>query len=293
MQVQKTDDTTTPVPTSTVDYMQTAIIAQQTADEARRVNTIVTAEHEQLLMGQLLLTADAEQREQAISEWTAIVANTSIPLTATQQVYVNTQISERNRMVAAEMTRTAVYPTQIVAAVRAENYKKFGGVLEIVQITGLGGLVVFMVSLSVFVLRHPLQKMEEGKPDEELVMWMKQSHSHGSSDKKITIPCSEDQLTEFAVEILGKRRTLAINQWEGNGTLFKRDTYLQFRAWLRDPFGEAPKPSSLPFAISGENDQLVATEALMDFLRGWMEGRRLPEGLVIERPSPSPTEERA
>jgi hypothetical protein len=114
--------TSTPIPSPTIDnnativsYQNEAIQARQTAVEAIAANAAITAEFEQRVQDQLVITSQAEYINFQILGWTQTAAPTSIPLTTTQQVINNTQVAENQSLQAGWMTGTAEAPTMEVA----------------------------------------------------------------------------------------------------------------------------------------------------------------------------------
>ena len=128
--------TETVIPSATIDYQMTAVLAQQTAMEAVRINAQITAEFEQRILEQSQLTAGYEQRVHEIYAWTQQAALTVIPLTATQQAIINTQIPAQQAFIISQMSATANAPTQIVAMENAKNYVKFAEANQVAGVVG-------------------------------------------------------------------------------------------------------------------------------------------------------------
>ena len=236
--------TLTPVPTATVGWEATAMIAQQTADESRRLNTQATAEYEARIQEQIQFTATAEARDFAIYEWTATAAMTSIPLTATAQAVNSTAIVKQQALQAAAMTQTKEAPTQLVAMVNAETQKKFAPLQAVVNIFAMVGLTVFGVGIGIFALsragvtRVPApQPPDDYRPivpvDDMPETTVTVHHDNGAgygTYERLRIPCTADQLKEIAGKILTGEKTLAFGQWEG--TQVSRGVLLDFRNFL-------------------------------------------------------------
>lgn len=259
--------TNTFIPSATIGYESTLQVAQSTADEARRINAVVTSEYEQRLLEQVQLTAAYEQRVQEIYSWTVTAALTSVPLTQTQQAVMNTQIPMQNNLAFAQLTATAQAPTQMAALIQAQEsvrYVKFNNIMDII---GRFLLMGFMGSLIYFVFKFPVQPKPEVPNPGETVVMLKRDRGQGSFTMvRNTIPCSPDQLTELAQKIIEGKKTLAINQWEGAGTLFTRPVILAMRAWMREN----------GFAVATEENQLVPTVEGLDFFLGWLASQKLP-----------------
>lgn len=268
--------TRTPQPTATIilsatiDYQQTAIIAQSTADEARRINAMATVEYVALLNQQIAFTAEVERQNFEIISWTQTAALTSIPLTATQQAIINTQIPQQQQIIAAQLTATKGAPTQMIAMVNAQNYAKYADANQVAGIVGKWSIGVFVIGVLIFLFRLPMTtKLETPQKKEsqlETVVWVKNTKDNGAQSTRLVVPCTPGQLTELATNITQGTKTLGINQWEGAGTLFTRDVILRVRAWIRDN----------QFALTTDGGQLAPTDELFDFLCGWLETSQLP-----------------
>lgn len=281
--------TFTIVPSATIDYQQTAIVAQSTADEARRINSMATAEYIRLLNEQLAMTQVVEQQNFIIQSWTATAALTTIPLTATQQAIVNTQIPQQQQIISAQMTATKYAPTQMAVMVDAQNNVKYGEARYLSGIVGPWVVLILVVGLLVFMFRYPVVKQEptqlEPQSQLETVVWVKNTKDNGAKSTRRVIPCTPDQLSELAENITQGKKTLAINQWEGRDTLFTRDAILKVRAWLRDE-NEHPEI----FVIPTDDGQLAPTGELFDFLCGWLESKSLPSDYEFVPHSPEKSE---
>lgn len=270
--------TETPIPTATIDYQSTAVIAQQTADEARRVNAEITAEFEKRLQEQIMVTAEHERNVMQIYSWTAQAEPTYIPLTATQQAFLNSQIPIKQTMISDQLTATEQAPTQLVAMIDAENYQRYGGVEYKFRIFGIVAISLFALCAAIYMLRLPVIRKEievdsDAINNNETIIHMKDTNDGGYRLTRVVIPCSAEQLTELAEAITQGKKTLAINQWEGRETLWKRDVILRFRGWLRDK----DKHGGVMFALPTEDGQLAPTNEFLDFLFGWLENRKLPD----------------
>ena len=294
--------TNTPVPPPTIDYQNTAVIAQQTADEARRVNVMVTAQYEQLALAQAQITAEHERSVMQIYSWTEQAAGTVIPLTATQQAIINTQSAMKQELAYANMTATEHVPTQMAALVNAENDAKFSKANNIARLAGTWSVIMFICAIVIFLFTHPSLKgtnYERSVEDE-----MEENHETAAEPRKMeiafetrskggyqsslsTLPLDEIDgprlLDEFALAILNKEKTLAIGHWEGSKTLWNRDLYHPFRLWLRNPFNEDPKKITRAFAIADESNKLVPTPELYEFCEQWVNTRKLSDEYEFEQ----------
>lgn len=274
--------TRTEIPTATIDYEQTAIVAQATADEARRINAGATAEHESVLLAQSQLTAQSESNAltmlQLTAQWegiTATAALTSIPMTATQQAINNTQVPAAQTLQAAQLKATIQAPTQYVAMQQAINYQRYGGIDYFARWAMYVVIAVFTLALVAWFMRNPvLPKPAQSHPTEYTVINRKREPSAGNGYQmtRFVVPCSPEQLTELAKGIADGSKSWAINQWEGSGTSLTRDTILRVRAWARDN----------KFVLATANDELVTTDAGTDFLIDWLDSQHLPDNYAFE-----------
>lgn len=273
-------------PEPTIDYKSTAEIAQRaadiaqaTADEARRVNAMATLEWVQAVNEQVAFTAQSNVMTHEVDSWTATAADLYVPMTATQQAINNTQIPAQQAILSGMMTSTKEAPTQRVAMIQAENYKNFGKLDYIVRIFFLGTLGLFLFGLAIFFVRTPARPQTHDRSAPESVtsestpVIYKQDKGGGYySLKNYTVPCTPEQLTELAEKLTQGEKTLAINAWEGKGTLFTRDVILRVRAWLRND----QQHGGIEFVTPTDDGQLAPTGELFDFLIAWLETQRLP-----------------
>lgn len=262
----------TPVPSPTIGYESTLAVAQSTADEARRVNAEVTAQHEVHILSMAQLTAAHEQRELELARMTANAAPTIYPMTQTQQAALNTQVAQEYSIQAGALTATKHAPTQINAMAQAQAAVEFARMTRISDVVGKWVLIGFMLILSIFVFsrwRVPMPAPESVEPQTETVVQMRRDHSGGSVQyQRAVVPCSPEQLTELAEGLLSGKKTFAINQWEGAHTKFTRPIIHQVRVWFQE--------KENGFAVANGDGQLALTEDGHNFLIGWLESQKLP-----------------
>lgn len=279
--------TNTLVPTVTVDYQKTAEVAQSTADEARRINVMVTAAHEQLILAQLQITAEHEQREHEILSWTATVALTAIPLTSTQQAIVNTQIPAQQIIAAGILTSTKEAPTQAAAMAKAANEKEFGAWIDKVQI-------MLMLSLSLFIIvlmlrlgfkwyqegqqRRNSEMADDAEPEtHETVVQMRTDKGNGNfSQQRLVLPCTANQFNQFAIGITQFGKSMAIGQWEKKESGIGKPVIVNIRNW-------AAMEREEPFVNITKTNEYVPTEVFLTFLCGWLDTQKLPDGYEFEQ----------
>ncbi len=295
--------TISPVPTATTAYQATAEIAntqlanaQATANEASRLNTQATAQHEQLVYEQLQMTAAYEAQVFEAYAWTVTAALTSVPLTATQQAALNIQIPTQQALMRAEMTKVKEAPTQMKALIEAEQYAKYWPVEFMIRMFAFMALGVFLIGLGVFAYRQAqsmaiVQEATEpiAIPEMDPVPQVVRTYQATSTPVTVTdnagggfgttykysVPCSPEQLTELAEKILSgeKNKTLAINEWEGSDTKMTRSTLVRLRSWLQtNRFAESIGAGRVVLATTGEN-----------FLRGWLDAQKLPTEYDFEK----------
>jgi hypothetical protein len=276
--------TSTLIPSATIDYQQTAIVAQSTADEARRINSMATAEYVRLINEQLAMTQVVEQQNFMIQSWTATAALTTIPLTATQQAVNNTQIPAQQQIISAQLTATKNAPTQIVAMENAKNYAKYAEANQVAGVVGKFSVGGFVIGILIFIFRIPVAKKVEpmqSQPEAQLetVVWLKNTKDNGAQSIRNVIPCTPEQLTDLATKITQGETTFGINQWEQVCKTFKsdRDIIHAVRGWLQ----------LNKFAYANGKGELAPSDEGLDFLCGWLESNRLPtEYEFKETPSP-------
>jgi hypothetical protein len=270
--------TQTPVPTATTGYELTAIVAQATADEARRINAQATADHELVQLGLSQLTAQAEDRAMAqlqlTAAWegiTATVAYTSIPLTATQQAALNTQIPARQILEAGQLTATHEAPTQIVAMERSLLYAKYGKADYFFRWFGIFMVGIFVIGIVRFMFRYPIQPKPETEPKDEpteTVIWLKNEKDNGATSKRYAVPCTPEQLTELSELVINGEKTFGINRLENSSRTLRRSTLYQVREFLTLNL----------FAVDAGAGQIALNEDGEEFLAAWFEEHKLPGG---------------
>lgn len=280
--------TEVPLPTATIDYLETALVAQSTADEARRVNAQATAAHESVLLAQSQLTAQAElialsqlQLTAIVEGMTATAAYTSVPLTATQQVYANTAIAERQRLQVAQLTATSHAPTQMVAIERAKNYVTYGKADYFVRWFGILFVCVFVVGVVVFMFRYPMQPTSAPEEQTETVIWLRNRKDAGAKSTRYAVPCSPEQLTELSELVVNGERTFGINRLENNSRTLRRGTLYQVREFL----------TVNGFAVDAGAGQIALNDEGEEFLVAWFEEHRLREGYKFADDLPSKSEQ--
>jgi hypothetical protein len=274
--------TETPIPTSTIGYEATIYVAQATADEARRVNAQATAAHEQHILSIVQITAAQDARNQEILSWTQIAAPTVIPLTATMQVVINTQVAEGEKRVADMMTSTFQAPTQYAAMVNAQTNAQYASAMRVVDVFGKAAIGVFCIGLAVFLFRWkpPAAKPVAEMPTETVVQIRRDKGNGDFGQTRAVVPCSPEQLSELAEMAVNGEKRFGINRLETQSRTFKgqRPVLLAVRQFLIDN----------GLVISDDSGITLNADGAA-FLTGWFDSHQLPgEYEFRESTPPSP-----
>lgn len=276
--------TITITPSPTVDWQGTAIVAQATADEARRLDTQATAQEKDRIQQQLAWTAESNQWTAQANQWTATAALTSVPLTATQQSVVNTQVPIDQALMAGQLTATKEAPTQMVAMIDAKIYEEHGETDFIVRMFVLGALGVFLLGVGLFAFGARSKETAKAgsaaparakvepdliplRQDHETVVKVKTDNGQGfGQDILLTVPCTREQLSELADGVINGGVTLGVNNWEGEKTLLTRAVIGRMRH-----FFEVNKMATRDAA-----GRVSLNEDGIGFLHGWLRRGTLP-----------------
>lgn len=270
--------TETPTPTATVDYQQTAIVAQTTSDAAVVAMVNVTAEHEARLHEALAWTQQAD----AI---TATAALTNIPLTATAQEITATAqankdiaLATQQSIITTQIAMTLTAPTQIVAMHNAEMQNYYAPVGEWMKLGMMGSFCVMliMVGMGAMMKREahqpapqPIAQPAQLTQPKQIAMTIKRETSPVSQSwNKTIIPCSAHMLIELADGLINNGKTLAVNQWEGNDTLWNRAAFSKMRAFLISNHFAQAAGGTLALTATGEG-----------FLREFLTSGALPHSI--------------
>jgi len=274
--------TATIVPSATIGYESTLAIAQSTADEARRVNALVTSEAEQRILEFAQMTADNDKRIQERLSWTATAALTSVPLTSTAKVIADTQIANAQQIVAAGYTQQAYAPTQYAAVVQGQATEKFATINQIMKLIAIGALILFMLAgVSFFVRMEPKVEAEEVEQVATEV-WVRSDKDHGAKSTLLTIPCSPEQLSELAELAANGEKKFGINRLEQTSRTFRsqRDTLILVRQFLVES----------KFVIPDANGTITLNHDGEAFLAGWFETHKLGDEYEFAEPKETEAE---
>jgi hypothetical protein len=262
--------TSTPMPSATIGYESTLMIAQATADEARRVNAQVTSEAENRIMQYVQMTQVENDHRYQVASWTQIAAGTSIPLTATAQVMQATQIADNMRFVGGILTATNAAPTQYAAMMQLQTQAQFGRANELVKIFALAALGVFLLSIGVFMWRWkptpPAAEME--MPTETVVHLRKPTGPGTFTQPRYVVPCSPEQLNELAENAANGKKKLSINRLEQTSRTFRnqRAVLIDVREFFVNN----------QFAIKDDDGTVTLNADGEAFLDGWFDEHTLP-----------------
>lgn len=279
--------TDTPMPTMTpyptIDYRATDQ-AYQLQMEAQR-NDMIKAQ----------LAHDEEMLRQQV-ELARI--NATATAAGTQMVMVNDANTLQAGQLTAEsnrITATAQLPTQIVAmnnSIRTVQNSKRD---DTIYVIGVSVVMFVLICFGIFMASFPKLEMkrlqykmlelqnsatdEYPEPARETVVNMRQDRGGGDfGQKRFIVPCTPEQFTELATGLTQGKKTLAINQWEGKGTLFTRPVIAQVRGWAR----------MNNFAVATADGQLAPTNEFLTFLIGWLAQKQLQEGYGFVESTPTP-----
>lgn len=274
----------TPVPSPTIGYAATIAVAQSTADEARRINAEVTAQHEAQVLSQLQLTAAQEQRALELARMTAQAAPTIYPMTQTQQAALNAQIATGQAVLAGQLTATFQAPTQRAAMVAAEidtEYLAWSRRIDLFAKASIG-LFAFVVSvLIIHRLRTP-----DAKPVQmpsETVIQMRQNTGAGTwTQSRVVVPCTPEQMTELAEMVVNGEKRFGINRIESTSRTFRgqRNTLMAVRELLAEN----------GLAIRTDDGLITLNERGEEFFARWFEEHNLPDAYEFA-PEPEPEQD--
>lgn len=288
--------TVTPIPTATIDYQETAIVAKSTSDEAMRINVQVTAEQDRRNFEQSVWTVTAEylfyQQQgmtQQAGQFTATAYATSIPATQTRQAAIDHARSTDTMM-------TIVAPTQIYSMAQSQTYAKNADKIQAVDLIVQIAFSILLVSIAMAVIFLTILKLSErpsppvhteyqipnlnvpeirpiASPPVETVLHIKQDGwTNYPSMSRMVVPCTPDQFTALVTGVLSEGKTLAFNVWEGADSPFTRDEFTLVRNWmLSNRLAQSAGQGSLILSADGES-----------LFIEWLNSQNLPENYKFE-----------
>lgn len=283
--------TVTPIPTATIDYQETAIVAKSTSDEAMRVNVQVTAEQDRRNFEQAVWTVTAEyllyqqqSMTQQAGQFTATAYATSMPATQAQQARIN---SARE----TEIHMTIIAPTQIYAMAQSQTYAKNADKIQAAELAMEIAFSIMLVSIGMAIVFLTIAKLSERpKPPidteyripnlnapeikpiapapVETVLQVKQDGwTNYPSMSRMVVPCTPEQFTALVTGVLSEGKSLAFNVWEGAESPFTRDEFTLVRNWmLSNRLAQSAGQGSLILSVDGES-----------LFIEWLNSQNLPE----------------
>lgn len=269
--------TQTPIPSPTIGYQDTAVVAQQTAMEAVRVNAAITAEFEQRVQEQLQMTAQADVMYFQMQGWTQTAMPTAVMLTATQQAAVNTQIAGQQTIEAGRMTATAQAPTMIVAMANSQNKAKHAQTDYIINMIGISALAFFMLSAGILLLKKAVTMKQadfmqmdakQNLPSLKIEYTIRDEKNSSQTRHGVLQIATLDNLLEMAEMVVNGERTFGYNRTETNHPNLNRDVVKEIRQMLENE----------KLAINTHNGESVLNDAGVSFFEYIFENHQLPEG---------------
>jgi len=309
MHVQATPAfTPSPMPsaTPTVGYQATAnaaqtsqAAAQATTDAINRLMVDATEQSNDLTAtmqsNSITATSDSDRRAMMILGWTATASDltatakpTVIPLTETRQAYADHVHSTEIAVVVTSMWNTQEAPIVAATMEQVAVNAKYADMNAAVYVFFIAACGVMLIAASFLLIRRGMRNDgSSDEPDEveietvcdPAVIYQKTQgttitvrHVDEGGFVSLTtnsIPCSEAQLSELAERVLNKNESLAVNRFEGNGTLWTRETFYAMRNYMQVH----------RYVQSASSGMVVLTGQGRDFLRAWLDHQSLPRGV--------------
>jgi len=249
---------------------------------------------------------------------TAAIAPTAIYLTAEQQKVLNTQIPAQQALEAAWITATHEVPENELKFQQARNTANYGWIefllkdamlLSFCFFACLAGVYLLLRGISLYKLEEVMAKfklLEEKvvqhtklnryrmndfaetirKEREELTNQAKMITPIDIAQplsNDIVVPCTPDQLSEIAENVLVRGKSLAYDHYAGNGSLFKRETYAPMYSFFQGQKFAISTGVKNKGIILTDSETAVREDKLsgLAFLEQWHTQRTLPEGFVF------------
>lgn len=278
-----------PTATPTIGWQATAMVAQATSDEARRVNAEATVAHESFLAVGLEATMSSNDLELARVWQTATFALTAIPLTMTANSSIIEAANVRLETVKIQATMTADAPDLLYRYKQAEAYDAER--MQNVEIALKYIIGIFIVALAFLVVVAGIMRLsslihlepasaeeiETSIPnlDEEEPLVVPQ-YKAKALDSDFVIPCTPEQWGALAHGVIENNVPLGINQWESGDMPFSRETYYPIRNLFQRK----------QWMVVGSGMKYVPAAELEAAFRLWIAERRLPEGYSFKQEMP-------
>lgn len=205
----------------------TSMSAEKAAMEANIALIQITANSDQLhtletVSANNVIIAQEESKQESIRA-SETAFQTSFPATQTQQIKNDTLTPAAMTQASSNLTATNEYPTQLYAAVNAQNsadswWLDFG-----VRIFALLSMGVFMFGLGTFLIRKPaILAAQSAQADRAILdknglkpIPMVVDKDNENSTLLAAIHCTEAQLFQLAEGIVIEGKSLAFGQWQG------------------------------------------------------------------------------
>ena len=295
-------ETPTETPTATPDYQATisaadanayqaqqdslaaqqdAINAQETSQAALVAIVAFTQAAEQVQLEYVRATQQSEAQRigmtQQVEGWTATAALTNIPATQTQQTINNTQIPAQQIIMNTAQAMTIAAPTVAAAIQNEAERAKYGWVnyaaVGIVSVTATALMVWAIVFINHNLRREQAQTEQ---PEDQFIIPMDEpvqvavhTTTPNQTGEYLTIPATEEMLTEFADGIINQGKQMALRFWEGGQTMhWTRELYYPMRHFMQTHKYAA--------SAGGKDGRLVLLAEGESFLRGWLTSQSLP-----------------
>jgi hypothetical protein len=228
---------------------------------------------------------------------TGTVAVTSMAQTATAVSDQATATQQAEAIFLARETAIAFVPTQMVAMANSAAEAEFARLDAFARVIAFCGMAWVTFAIGLFLMRPILFKaITKPEPTQPVLPRVNETPSPPRTEAMnalaesvsvrltedtgsfmtawmYTVPASAEMLTEFADGIVSGNKTTAFDYWEGRESLWTRKTYSKFRGW----FCQKEFFSGRTYAMFTENGEMIVLEDGMRFLRGWLDGRELPE----------------
>ena len=220
--------TSTPYPTATIGWEQTAINAQSTSDAAIRLMVQATSDEANRQQERLLMTATIDLATIQAGQLTAqsdiatsTAALTAVPLTGTAVVQDREIAKTEMSGAQTALLETKNAPTHIIEMAKAESEAKWAETNEKINMgvkVAVSFFVFVLTALMIIVILRREHKPEEEpihvKPLDDIPFVKDASHPR-ERYIRASVPCTKEQLIELADGVINRDMTLSFNSWEG------------------------------------------------------------------------------
>jgi hypothetical protein len=303
-ETQVSTPTATLDPTPTIGYQSTAKAAQSTSQAAQATTDAANRLMVDATMQSNSLTATSDANAMMILGWTATAAPkatrdqmTAIPATMTRQAFAD-HVHGTDQAIAVTQTWNTL-EAPVIAATMAQVAvdAKYAGMNNQAHIFFSFAIGIAFLALAFWLIRRgwsassasrDAEATDGGMTPPRLVSDQQSVEAENyrkSQGVKITVqhvdesgfialntqtlPCTERQLTELAQRVLNMNESLAVNNFEGKGTLWTRETFYTMRNYMQTHH----------LVQSAGSGMVVLTEQGRAFLRAWIDHQTLPRGV--------------